>query len=500
MTHDALLATTLAIAIGVTAQVVAARLRVPSIVALLLAGFAAGPDGIGLIDPAVFASARTELVSLAITVILFEGGLGLDLDRLRDQRRPLLLLLTVGSALSLLVGTLAARFLLDMSWSVASLFGALVIVTGPTVVTPLVARLPLGRRVRELLISEGVLIDPVGAIIALVAAEYVVGQNALVESGSLVFLRLGVGAVLGVVSGLLLAALLRRHLVPERLINAFVLASALVVAASASWLSEEAGLMAAVAQGIVLANRGVPEIGRLREFKETLTVVLLGFLFVVLVADVRLSTIVSLGLPGLAVVAAVMWIARPLSVAIALQGSPFGAGERAFVAWLCPRGIVAASVAGLFRILLDEAGRPGGAELEALVFLTVAVTVTWQGFTAGFASRAFGANLPEASGAVVVGADALGRLVARTLQSAGRQVALIDRSAWLCRIARDEGLAVYEADALAPDTLEEAGTRHAGMVIALTRNDELNALVAQRVRQNFRVDRVLALTPSHAEA
>jgi hypothetical protein len=362
-------------------------------------------------------------------------------------------------------------------------------------VTPLVSRLPLGRSVREILVSEGVLIDPIGAIVALVVADFVVGHSGAVESGYQVVIRLGTGLLVGGATGYLLSVLLRRRVVPEHLTNAFVLGVALLVSTLASRLSAEAGLMAAVAQGVTLANRRVPALGRLRAFKETLTVLLLGFLFIVLVADVRLSAVAGLGWPALGVVGALMWVARPLAVALATLGSTLSYGERAFVAWVCPRGIVAASVAGLFRVLLEDAGMSGGAELEALVFVTVAATVVWQGLTAGRAARVLGADLPADMGAAIVGADGLGRLLGRTFAAYGRQVVLIDSSPWSCRAARREGLAAYEGDALSVDVLEEAGVRHAGTVVALTRNPELNMLVAQRVRENFRVEVVLALAP-----
>ncbi len=489
------LATALAIAVGVTAQVVAARLGIPSVLLLLVAGLAVGPDGFGWLDPGVFAPARGALISFAVTIVLFEGALGLDLERLRQHRRALVSLLTTGAALSMAIGAGAAHAFLAMPWPVALLFGALVIVTGPTVVTPLVARLPLGRPVRELLISEGVLIDPIGAIVALVVADFVMGDAHAVASGSLVLVRLGTGLAVGAATGYLLSLVLRRRFVPEHLTNAFVLGAALLVSALTSKLSAEAGLMAAVALGVALANRRIPAIGRLRAFKETLTVVLLGFLFVVLVADVRLAAIARLGWPALGVVGALVWVARPLAVAIATRGSELSAGERAFVAWVCPRGIVAASIASLFRILLDEAGIPGGADLEALVFVTVATTVIWQGLTAGRAARALGADVPASMGAVIVGADALGRLLARTLVSYGRQVVLLDANAWACSMARDEGLPVFEGDALSVDVLEEAGVRHAATLVALTRNPELNLLVAHRVQENFRLERLLALAP-----
>jgi Trk K+ transport system NAD-binding subunit len=189
----------------------------------------------------------------------------------------------------------------------------------------------------------------------------------------------------------------------------------------------------------------------------------------------------------------VIWVARPLAVLAATAGSPLTAGQRLFVAWICPRGIVAAAVAGLFHIILDGAGIAGGDELEALVFVTVAATVALQGLTAGRIARLLGIDSPTPVGFLIVGADRLGRFIGRTLQSLDRQVVLVDRNPVFCRAARAEGLSVYEGDALSVDTLEDAGARYADTVIALSRNPELNALVAQRVRDNFLVERVLAL-------
>ena len=217
MLGSAFFAAALATAAGVSAQVLAAHLAIPSVVVLLAAGILLGPDGLGWLDPAAFGSARGDLVSLAVTVILFEGGLGLDLDRLREQWRALGRLLGAGVALSMLVGTFAARWLLGASWEIAVLYGALMTVTGPTVVTPLVARLPLARATRELLVGEGVLIDPVGAIIALVVADALLGHSDAVESSYLVLVRLGTGAFVGITLGMAVSALCRRQLVPEHL-------------------------------------------------------------------------------------------------------------------------------------------------------------------------------------------------------------------------------------------------------------------------------------------
>jgi NhaP-type Na+/H+ or K+/H+ antiporter len=299
----------------------------PSIVLLLGIGVLLGPDGFGVLDPEVFGRGGTEIVSLAVTVILFEGGLGLDLHRLGEQRRTFLLLLTVGGALSMAAGMLAAHLLLDMPWSTAALFGALMIVTGPTVVTPMMARLRVGRRVRELLIGEGVLIDPIGAIIALVLAEWVVGRSAsVIESGWLAAWRMALGAATGALAGWGMAEAVRRRWVVGDLVSPAVLASALLVAALSSRLSAEAGLMSAVVQGVVLANARLPNLGRLREFKETLTLILLSFLFVMLAADVRLEDVRNLGWNALAVVAVLAWVARPIAMFLATRGSELTVG------------------------------------------------------------------------------------------------------------------------------------------------------------------------------
>ncbi len=482
----------IALAAGLVAQLVAARLAMPSIVLLLATGVLLGPDGAGWFNPGAFAASRSDLVGLAVTVILFEGGLGLDLDRLEQQRRVLLRLLIAGGIASLAAGTLAAHLLLPLPLSIALLYGALMIVTGPTVVTPIMSRLRADRRVRELLISEGVLIDPFGAIIALVLAGWAAGQYALAESGWLAVWRMALGATTGAVAGWALATAIRRRWIPEELENAVVLGGALFIATLSTRLSAEAGLMSAVVQGMVLANSGLRGLRRLREFKESLTIVLLSFVFVLLAADLRLSAIRDLGWHALTVVA-VLWLSRVPAVAFATAGSELSWRERAFVAWICPRGIVAASVAGLFAVLLEDAGVPGGRSLEALVFVTVAVTVTIQGLSAQWLARVLGIDVLRERSTLIIGADELARRLARLLLEHGRQTVMLDRSPRHCRIARQAGLPAFEGDALSIDDLEDAGVRYADTVIALTRNPELNELVLLRIADTYRAERLLTL-------
>ena len=338
------------------------------------------------------------------------------------------------------------------------------------------------------------MIDPVGAIVAIVALEYVVGQHGMWETAWLVVVRLGIGCAVGAAAGLLMAAVLGRGWIQQDLWNPVVLASVLLAATLASRVSAEAGLMTAVVQGIVMANTGLRELRRLREFNEEVTLLLLSFVFVLLAASLPLSEVGALGWPALLVVATLMWVGRPLAVFISTAGSTLSVRQRIFVSWICPRGIVAVSVATLFQILLTEAGKQGGTQLEALVFVTVAVTVTLQGFTARLVARLLGVDLPTLQGTIIIGADHFGRLLARLLTAHGRQVVLIDRNPTLCRSAETEGLPMFNGDALAVETLEEAGARYVDTVLAVTSNVELNTLVAHRVHNNFRAQRVLAMS------
>jgi NhaP-type Na+/H+ or K+/H+ antiporter len=484
----------IALAFGMIAQAVAIRFKLPAIVLLLFCGVAIGPDALQLLDPSQLGDARATLVSLAVAVILFEGGLGLQMEYLRQRQRSLGLLLTLGAAISMVTGTLAARYFLDMPWSTATLYGSLMIVTGPTVVTPLLARLSVDRTVRDILVSEGVLIDPIGAIVAIVALEYVLEEHGIFATGGQMLLQLGIGGLAGAFAGITMSEILRRRLVSEELWNPIVLASVVMFFALANRIAGgEAGLMTAVVQGMWMANTGIRELGKLRQFNEEMTVLLLSFIFVLLAANLPLQAVRDLGWGALAVVAAVIWIGRPLSALLCTIGSELSWGQRLFIAWVCPRGIVAASVAGLFGILLNRAGREGGTDLEALVFVTVAVTVTLQGLTVGTVARLLGVDLPALTGTIVVGADSLGQLIARLLILFERQVVLIDRNPVLCRRAQKAGIVSFTGDAMSREFLEEAGARYVDTVLAATTNTSLNTLVGARFRSEYRAERVLVI-------
>ena len=480
----------LALGFGVLAQALAALLRIPSIVLLFGAGLLLGPEGVGWIEPRVLGDGLFSLVSLAVAVILFEGALNLDLRRLRREGRTIRSLVTTGAVITWVGAACAARLLLGWSWEIAILFGSMVFVTGPTVIGPLLRGLRVRPSVAAVLEAEGVLIDPMGAIVAALTLEALLAPDAgsLAASVAGFLPRLALGAGAGAAGGLLMAYVLRHpRLLPEGLESLFVLSAALVTYATCNALLSEAGILAVVAAGVTLANVPTELPEGLREFKGTLSEGLIGLLFVLLAADVGIAEMAALGAPGLATVAVLMFGVRPLSVFVSTRGSSLTGRERAFVAWLGPRGIVAAAVASLGAAALVARGHPGGEALRALVFLTIALTVVVLGGFGGVVARLLRVRAPERDGVLVLGADRLGLALAVELRRSGRPVTLLDANPDHCREASLDGCPVVFGNALEERTLARARPEQAAAAVGLTTNETVNHLFAREASERFGV-------------
>jgi len=480
----------LALAAGVFAQSIARHLHVPGIVLLLAAGAGLGPDGLGWVRPRELGDGLYPIVELAVAVILFEGGLNLQVNRLRREQRSIQRLVTAGALVTLLGGTIAARLLLDWSWSLAVLFGSLVVVTGPTVVGPLVTELRLRKRVATVLEAEGVLIDPVGALIAAVLFSLVLspGEGALQAGAFELLLRIGFGSAAGFFAGFALSALLRTHrLVPEGYGNIVVLATALLLFSGANALFAQTGILAVTVAGIVVGNLDTAIDRDLREFKDQLSILLIGLLFVLLAADVRWIDLQALGWPGLAVVAALVLIVRPINVLISTAGTDLDMRERAFIAWVAPRGIVAAAIASIMASGLEAQGIPGGAELRALVFLTITGTVVLAGATGLPVASLLGVRLPGRETTAILGAQGLGLVLARELRDASVPVVFLDSNSHNTRNAEEQGFQVIFGNALQERTLQRARFESVGVAIGLTPNETLNGLFVERAKTIFDV-------------
>lgn len=486
---------------GISAQVLAAYLKIPGIVFLLLFGIALGPDGLGLLHPNQLGIGLDVIVSLSVALILFEGGLNLELRELVKVSGSLRNLITIGTLITLLGGGMAAHWLSEFPWSIAFLYAALVVVTGPTVISPLLRQVSVDRPVATLLEGEGVLIDPIGAILSVVVLNIVVnGETRLLSIINGLVVRLGLGAGIGIAGGWLMGWLLKRAtLLSEDLKNLVVLAGLWGLFGLAQLIRSESGLMAAVIAGIVLRASAIPAERVLRRFKGQLTVLAVSVLFILLAADLSIASVFVLGWPGVLTVLTLMVGVRPLSILICTWQSDLNWRQKVFLSWIAPRGIVAASVASLFAILLTDHGINGGDAIKALVFLTISLTVVIQGVTAQWVAQWLRITSSEQRGAVIVGCHPLSCLIARLFQEQGEPVTLIDANPEAAHLAEQEKLRVLISSALDTTVLDAAGLSSIGTFLAMTHNGEVNLVVAQRAVEEFQPPRVLAVFPRDPE-
>lgn len=487
----------LAVVAGISAQVIGEYLKLPSIVFLLLLGILLGSDGIDLLHPNELGVGLEVIVALAVAVILFEGGLNLELRELGKVSGSLRNLVTLGTLITLVAGGMAAHWLAEFPWSIAFLYASLVVVTGPTVIGPLLKQVKVDRQVSTILEGEGVLIDPVGAILAVVVLNAILNSDsAPITVASGLVLRLGIGTLVGVIGGWIIGLFLKNtDRLSDELKNLVVLAGLWGLFVLSQTLYSESGLMATVSAGITVKASALPEERLLKRFKGQLSVLFVSVLFVLLAADLSIDSIFALGWGSLGAVLILMFVIRPISVAVCTWNSGLNWRQKIFLAWVAPKGIVSASVASLFAILLTENGITGGDAIKALVFLTIMMTVFCQGLTAGFVANILGLKLSEATGAVIVGGNNLGRLIAKLFQEAGESVMLIDTDEEAFKKAQADNIPVVQRSGLDAEVLEEIGIESMGTFIALTKNGEINLVLAQRAMEEFQPPRVLAVFP-----
>ncbi len=488
------------VALGAAAQWAAWRISLPAILPLLIVGFLVGPL-LGWIDPATLIGQDIlfPAVSLAVGLILFEGGLTLSLPEVRETRGVVIRLVTIGAMITWLGATFAAWVLVDLPLQLAFLFGGLIIVTGPTVIGPLLRIVRPSARVANVLKWEGILIDAIGAMVAVLVFEFLLIENRGEALGStvLLFLRfILTGTVVGVIAGSLLAWLLRRRFVPDYLVNLVALAMVFAAFAIASAMAQEAGLLATVLMGMVIANRGVPNINDLLSFKEDLTVLFITLLFIVLAANIELQAFMAaLSLSSLALLATVILIIRPLAVFASTIGSSLSLREKAFLGWIAPRGIVAAAVSSLFATKLVAAGFEGAESLVPLVFLVIVGTVLLGSLTAEPVAEALGVAEPDPQGFLILGAHAIARRIAQFMKDEDLAVMLADTNWSNVAAARLEGLPAYYGSLLSDRTDDEIRLSGIGRLLALTSNDEANALSSLKYARTFGTQNVFQLAP-----
>ena len=483
------------IGVGVVAQILSDRYRIPSVVFLLASGVILGPEVMGVVGPDSFGNALSAIVGLSVAIIVFEGAFHLHIGRLREAPTATFKLVTVGAVIALVGTTVVVHYALGTEWLVASLIGALLVATGPTVIAPILEVVPVRSRVGTALETEGIVNDVTAAILAVVIFEAVIEDvRAPGELFALFTQRLGTGIVVGLaVAGIVYYALRYVDLSPGNApqnARLLVLGGALVAYGAADAVATEAGIAAVATAGILLGNADVPYEDEITDFKGDVTLLVLSFVFIALAALLQFEYLLGLGLGGLVVAAIVALVIRPVLVFVSTRGNRFTREERLFMSFVGPRGIIPASVATLFAVEFRAEGMPEVANvLVGTVFLVIFLTVALE---AGFARQIaeFLDVIPMR--VIIIGAGNVGRTLARRLEDRGENVVLIEQDVNNVETARNAGLTVHHGDGTDTEVLRSAGAENAKIVATTTGDDDVNLLVAQLTDSKFSPETILA--------
>ncbi|QRV16668.1 cation:proton antiporter domain-containing protein [Haloterrigena salifodinae] len=517
------------VGLGVFSQLLSARFQVPSIIFLLTAGVLLGPEGIGkwlpiavetivgpddvpqgiaTMEPFVtqdtFGPALSTIVGLSVAIIVFEGAFHLKIDKIREAPSAVLRLTTIGAAIALLGTATSVRFFLGANWDLALLIGALLVATGPTVITPILKVVPVRDRVEAALETEGIVNDVTAAILAIVLFEAMVVKEESPNYLQLFAERLGTGLLVGlIVAAIIWAVIQYVDISPDdapRNARLITLAGAIIAFGVADSIFHEAGVAAVATAGLILGNANLPYEKEIEAFKGDITLLVLSFVFITLAALLNFDQLFALGLGGVAVVAVVMFILRPLLVFLSTRGDRFTFQETLFMSFVGPRGIIPASVATLFAIRLQNEGSQASADLlVGTVFLVIFVTVVLEG---GFARQIAEKLDVIPMRVLIVGGGRVGRSLAERLEARGENVVIIEDNQTVLKQLRNDGFTAREGDGTNIDVLREAGAENAKTIVAATGDDDANLLVAQLAKSSFDVQKVIvrANEPSNAPA
>ena len=489
--------------LGIIAQWVAWRLKIPAILPLILIGLAVGPvstfftaDGSKIIEPiwngefGLFpGESLFYFVSLAIGIILFEGGLTLRKGEILNVGPVIIKLITVAVIVTFFGAGVAAHFIFGLSWQISFLFAALIIVTGPTVITPILRNIPLKKDVSAILKWEGILIDPIGALVAVLMFEFISAgtgteftETALMEFGKIVLF----GFTFGFTFAHALAFAIKKNIIPHYLLNVLTLATVLGVFVLADLFAHESGLLAVVVMGMVMGNINLPNLKELLYFKESLSVLLISILFILLSANINIEDLLLVyDIKALILFATVVFVIRPLGVFVSSIGSSLKTNEKLFISWVGPRGIVAAGIASLFGIELANQGVPGAEYITPLVFMIVLGTVLLNATTARLFAQLVGVFLKNSQGILIIGASTISRLIGSYLKKNNRHVVLVDSNGANIRKARELGLDAIQENVYSDDLINNIELSDVGYLMAMTGNTEVNLNAIEKFRKHF---------------
>ena len=473
---------------GFACQWIAWRVKLPSILFLLVTGIIVGP-WLGLLDPdAVFGDLLTPFVSLAVAVILYEGSMTLKISEIRGHGNVVRNLVTIGVLITWAVATFAARAFLGWDIYLAALFGAIVTVSGPTVILPLLRTVRPTDALSNVLRWEGILVDPLGAILAVLVFNFIVVTQTAATTAQLLG-TLGmivvVGAGLGVLVGHAFGVVLRKHWLPDFLRDYAALALVILVFALAESIEMESGLLAVTIMGVWQANMRDLDLDDILDFKESLTLVLVAGLFIILAARIDFDSLLGLGFGSLAVLLLLQFFAGPFRAYVSSIGSDLSWPERTFLGWIFPRGIVAAAVSALFALRLENIGYPGAENLVPMVFTVIVGTVVIQGLTGGIVARLLAIANPEPNGVLVVGANPVALAYANALHSAGHRVVVASMGWDGISKARMAGLSVFYGSPVSSYAERHLDLTGLGSLLALSHRPGINELACVKYRYEF---------------
>ncbi len=481
----------IAVLLAVSAQAVAGYLRLPVIVLWLVGGMLLGPWGLHLLNVSAIQPAMEPMIELGLAVILFEGGLNLNLRALREQGWLVGRLVLFGPLVTMLLGGWLLHLISGVPWDLALLFGSLVAVGGPTVIIPIVRQTRIDRKLRHVLTGEAMLIDAVGAMLAIVMLQIVIAQRLDVPSFlPALLVKFMVGIVCGWIGGRVLSLLLGGGWLKDvELRPALTLAVVWALFHLANDVSEQAGLMAVLVAGAVLQNKELPDIQRLRYFKGSLSTLLVGMLFVLLAAGLNLGVTVKYLGEGVLIFLALLLVIRPLAVALSVIGAGLSPGQIGFLSLMAPRGVVAAAITALFSVIINRQGIPGGEMLEALVYVIIIFSVLVYGLLAAPLSRLFKVEGSNERSVLIVGGGQIGAELGRAL-SEDREVRFLDLNAEVIGHLQRSGFQAVRGNALDPIYMEIIHAEEIGVVVAMTGSSDHNLLIAQMVREHFHASEI----------
>lgn len=503
MTPTLFLSMSLILILGITAQWLAWRLHLPSILLLLAFGILSGPV-FGLLDPdRLFGDSLSPFLSLSVAIILFEGGLTLKLKDLSGSAGQVVRnLVSIGVLVTLVGACLAGMWLLNLNWEMALLLGALLVVTGPTVIGPLLRHIRPSGISGTILKWESIVIDPIGATLAVLVFEIILAReiNTAAHVAVLGILKTIVaGFVIGFGAAMLVIQMFRRYWVPDFLQNSVALMLVVAVNLIANSIQDEAGLLGVTVMGIVLANQRQVSIQHILEFKENLQVLLISGLFIVLAAKLNLDAMTGVGWEFVLYFAILVFILRPLSVILSTLKSGVTTKEKIFLSWMAPRGIVAAAISSIFALELARHGHANTDDIVTYVFLVIIGTVTLYGLSSSWLAHNLGLAAPNPQGLLIMGAHAFSRELARRFQELEFPVLIVDNNAANVALCHRQGLRVYQGNLLAENTKPYLDLSGLGKLLALTGNDEANSLAAVHFCEVFTRSNVFQLTPRRSE-